>query len=183
MKRTIAFLAVGFGLCLSAASAHASHIFSQNITINGTPVAVGNGFTDPLIVVANPGDNVTFSFELFSTGGDPDTFNVTFGPSSGTLGPPANASFAYNGSGTAGTPVLFSFTRSFGSPGLYDGFLIPDFPVSFPDYIFPGGGQLSEPQIPFRIQVNPEPASLLAWGLLTGVGFVSYRLRRRKVSA
>jgi hypothetical protein len=37
--------------------------------------------------------------------------------------------------------------------------------------------------IQFDFQQTPEPASLLAWGLLTGVGLVGYRLRRRKVTA
>jgi hypothetical protein len=32
-------------------------------------------------------------------------------------------------------------------------------------------------------QAVPEPASMLAWGLLTGVGLVGYRLRRRKLAA
>jgi hypothetical protein len=33
------------------------------------------------------------------------------------------------------------------------------------------------------IDAVPEPASMLAWGLLSGVGLVGYRLRRRKVTA
>jgi hypothetical protein len=35
----------------------------------------------------------------------------------------------------------------------------------------------------FQLAAVPEPASMLAWGLLTGVGLVGYRLRRRKVTA
>jgi hypothetical protein len=35
---------------------------------------------------------------------------------------------------------------------------------------------------PGGLQPVPEPASMLAWGLLTGVGLAGYRLRRRKVA-
>ena len=44
------------------------------------------------------------------------------------------------------------------------------------------GGYLVEFDGPFAAPV-PEPASMLAWGLIAGVGAVGYRLRKRKVAA
>ena len=179
------FLMAAIAMIAIAGSTQASHIFSTNIRINGTPVAAGNAFTDPNIVIF-AGDTVTFSFDLFDT--DPsatsfaDTFNVSFGASTGTLPAPANASFAYLGNGTSGTPVNFSFNRTFNLAGNYDGFLIPNFPVSFPDYIHPGGNQLSEPQVPFSITVLavPEPASMAIFGAIAVAGIAGLRRRMKK---
>lgn len=182
MKLVRVALAVAALAVCGASTAQASHIFSTNITIDGTPVAAGNAFTDP-VINALVGVPITFSFDLF---GDADTFNVSFFDGGGsTLPVPANASFAYNGTGTLATPVVFSFTRTFGAVGLFNGILIPDFPVSFPDYLFPGGGQTSEPQIPFTIQVSanngsvPEPATM-ALACLGGLGLIGYRRRLKK---
>ncbi len=168
-----------------AGSSQASHIFSTNILINGIPVAAGNAFTDPTIMIL-AGDTVTFSFDLFDT--DPsatsfaDTFNVSFGVSGGTLPAPAGDSFAYTGNGTAGTPITYSFNRTFGMAGTFDGFLVPDFPSSFPDYIFPGGNQVSEPQVPFSIVVQnvPEPMSMAIFGGLAVAGIAGVRRRMKK---
>lgn len=179
------FLLAAVATIAVVGSTQASHIFSTNIRINGTPVAAGNAFTDPNIVIV-AGDTVTFSFDLFDT--DPsttsfaDTLNVTFGASTGTLPAPAGDSFAYLGNGTSGSPVNFSFNRTFNTAGNYDGFLIPDFPSSFPDYIFPGGNQLSEPQVPFSITVlsAPEPASMAIFGAIVVAGVAGARRRMKK---
>lgn len=184
MRRLLCFALVLVGLAVSPTQA--SHIFATNVTINGTPLAAGNATTNPTITV-NPGDLITFSFDLFDT--DPsatsfaDTLNVSFGASSGTLPAPANASFAYLGNGTSGTPVNFSFTRTYGSGGTYIGSLTPDFPVSFPDYIFPGGAQSSQQQLPFTIVVTPEPATLAVFGGLALAGLAGYRRRKVKATA
>jgi hypothetical protein len=54
--------------------------------------------------------------------------------------------------------------------------------VNFTFLTFSGAGnQFAEFQI--DAVPTPEPASLLAWGLLTGVGLAGYRFRRRKVTA
>jgi hypothetical protein len=175
------------GLILSAIiagpvnHAAASHIFSTNITIDGTPVAAGGMFTDPTIM-AMVGVPVTFSFDVF---GDADTFNVTFanvGPS--TLPTPASFSVAYAGGATQMSPLTISFTRTFLAAGVFDGTLTPDFPSSFPDYIYPNGVPASEPVIPFAIQVSqangvPEPGTLTLMGL-GAIGLACSRLRRRR---
>ena len=177
--RKVGFLLFASLVALIPSQVHATHIFSTNITINGKPVAAGNAFTNPTITVKQ-GATVTFSFDLFSTFGDPDTFKVNFTGA----GLPANQSFAYNGSGTSGTPLNFSFNQVFNTPGTFSGFLQPDFPVSFPDYIFPGGNQTNAPQIPFTIQVDaiPEPASMTIFGMMA-VGGAFYGWRRRKLAA
>lgn len=169
--------------------AQASHIFSQNILINGTPVASGGAFTNPLITI-NAGDSVTFSFGLWDT--DPsttnytDSFNVSFAATGGTLPAPANSSVGYTGNGTSGSPITYTFSRTFSTAGSFVGNLTPNFPSSFPDYVFPNGNQTSEPQIPFTIQVNgavPEPSTFAIVGMFLAIGAGCYFYRRQRTGA
>jgi hypothetical protein len=181
--RLLLGIAILGAVAFSSTAAEASHIFSTDITINGTPVASGNTFTNPIIdVYVN--DPVTFSFDLF---GSASTFNVFFSDAGGsTLPVPANASFAYNGTGTFGTPVVFTFDRAFASPGIYNGRLVPNLTSSSPNYLFPGGGETSNPSIPFQIRVAsevPEPASLALWSILGTAGIAAWRRKRKLAGA
>lgn len=180
--RAMNFAMVAAMLAVTAGQAQASHIFSTNIRINGTPVATGNLFDDPTIATT-VGTPVTFSFDLF---GQSDTFFVSFFDAGGsTLPTPANFSINYNGSGTQAAPVTVSFTRSFASTGTFNGYLVPDLVSSNPDYLLPGGNQLSQPQIPFTINVAsntpavPEPTSMALAGF-AGMGMAVGAWRRRR---
>jgi hypothetical protein len=165
---------------LATGAAEASHIFSTNITIDGTPVASGNAFTSPIIdVYVN--DPVTFSFDLFGSSGQFDMLFFDAGGS--TLPVPTNASTGYNGTGTLATPVVFTFDRTFATAGIFNGRLVPDFPASSPDYRFPGGNTTSNPSIPFQIRVSaaevPEPASLVLWSVLGTAGIAAWRRKQQ----
>lgn len=174
MSKIIAIFAAFAALCLVSIPASASHIFSTNITIEGSAVAAGGSFVNPTITV-NQGDLIDFSFDLL---GEADTFFVTFS------GVPflVNQSTVYDGTGTTATPVNFSFSQVATTVGTFTATLVPDFISSFPDYRFPNGSEASEPSISFTLNVNavndvPEPASLALCGL--GIlGLVAGRRRR-----
>lgn len=183
--RAMRFAIAALMLAVTAGQSQASHIFVTNARIDGTPVASGNLFDDPTIATT-VGTPVTFSFDLF---GSSDTFFVSFSNSGGsTLPTPANFSINYSGGGTQASPVTVSFTRSFASTGTFNGYLVPDLASSFPDYLMPGGSQLSEPQIPFTINVTsstpavPEPTSIALAGF-AGIGMAVGAWRRRRQQA
>ena len=183
MTRKLFTLAAAMLLLGIAGQAQASHIFTTDILVNGTAVATTNTFSDPTIITT-VGTPVTFDIGMY---GASNTLNITFVAQAGsTLAAPTVESFSFGGGGTSANPIRHTFTRTFTSAGVFDGYFVPNFLVSSPDYRFPGGSQLDNPQIPIRIVVNqvaaspvPEPASiiLLATG---GIGLVGGAIRRRR---
>lgn len=173
---------------------------AQEINDGGGPVTtilgnVGGGTEDMFgIYIANPA-----VFSANTTGSTFDTQLFLFDANGmGVLG-----------NDDAGPGLLSQLGSFVGPPGVYyiaissfdrdptsaGGLIFPSFPFG-PIYgpTGPGGGQ---PIIGWiggsgggDYQINlqgashmPEPASLAAWGLVAGVGYSAYRLRRRKKAA
>lgn len=107
------------------------------------------------------GTTQTVNFEIFLDGSWTTLFTTTW----------PNNSFANINALT--TPINFP-------SGVVSGIRFTSSPGSFQTFHF---GSSSNNFLTFNFIQTPEPASLLAWGLLTGVGLVGYRLRRRKLAA
>jgi hypothetical protein len=157
---------------ITVPDAKASHIFFQNIRINGQAIndpGQQNVFTSP------SGGIFTFEADFWGPG---DFFNVTFNPLAGSTLALSNFSFQYTGGGTQGSPLTLTNQQTPGI-GTFTGTFQVASNQSSPDFISRANQQLDNPVFNLTVtqtEAVPEPST---WALL-GSGFVAMVVRKRR---
>ncbi len=166
---------VVMGACSGAS---ASHIFFENVKLNGVSLETTAGFTNPLVVTTT-GTPIILSWERYSHNGTSDTLTIDFTYVSGTLAAPLDTTKAFNGLASDTAPELQTYSFSYATTGTLNANVFMTSNTSFPNYYIPGVGESGDSRtFPFQLQVNaiPEPTSLSL--LLGGVGAVLARRKR-----
>jgi hypothetical protein len=127
------------------------------------------------------------SFYGFENPNPTSPFGSPSGAGGGTFGPgDLGAGFLLNlGTLAPGQSISFDIIHAISTLGMTEAQLRAQLAALGVDFIISGRSQngANSAALGLRVQAVPEPASLLAWSLLTGVGLVGYRLRRRKLAA